>query len=63
MNINIIYYPTSAWFADGNWFCGHPDTQTELELNAWGDSIWVTRCSECGSWYDEAFNTFEECVL
>lgn len=59
MKVSIIYIPTQARMEDGIFWCEHPDTQTDKELNAWGDSILVTRCANCGAWYDEAFNTFD----
>lgn len=59
MRIFINYIPTLARLDDGYFWCEHPDTQTEVEYNAYGDSIWVTRCANCKAWYDEAFNTFD----
>lgn len=59
MNIKVEYIPTSSHMEDSIFWCDHPDTQTQKELNAWGDSIMVTRCANCGTWYDEAFGTFD----
>lgn len=59
MTIKVEYIPTSSHMEDGIFWCDHPDTNTEYELNFQGDNLLVTRCANCGTWYDECFGTFD----